>query len=111
MSDSSRGVCLRNRILFSSVCSATLMWAGIPAAQAEDFSLITQTGQISLGMLHQRFRDEDPRGRREAKQGTIVDWGKTVGDNGDVTRFRLDGLWRINPRHHIRMMYTDYSQR
>ena len=45
----------------------------------------------------------------EGDEGTIVDWGNTFGDK-DVTRFRLDGLWRFNPRHHLRMMYTDYSR-
>jgi hypothetical protein len=27
-----------------------------------------------------------------------------------VTRFRLDGVWRFNERHHMRVMYTDYSR-
>lgn len=44
----------------------------------------------------------------EGEEGTVVDRGREFGDK-DVTRFRLDGLWRINERHHVRVMFTDYS--
>ena len=108
MSDTGRGVCVRNRVLFTSICCATLMWVGMTAAQADDFNLIQQRGQVSLGAF---TNDSEVKIRVDAEgsEGTVIDWGRTVGDNGDVTRFRLDGVWRINPRHHIRMMYTDYS--
>ena len=49
MTNTGRGACLRNRALFSSVCSAALMCAAIPAAQAEEVNLIEQTGYVSLG--------------------------------------------------------------
>ena len=108
MSESSRGVCLRNRILFSSVCSATLMWAGMTAAQAEEVNLIDQTGYVSLGTF---LNNSEMKIRVDAEgdEGSVVDWGREFG-NKDVNRFRLDGIWRINPRHHIRLMYTDYSR-
>ena len=41
--------------------------------------------------------------------GTEIDWSSEFG-NVDLSRFRLDGTWRINDRHHIRGMYTDYSR-
>jgi hypothetical protein len=102
------GACCRSRLLVSGVCGATLMWAGLPAAQADDFSLIQQKAQVSLGVFT-NASEVNIRVDAEGEEGTKFDWGRTVGDEGDVTRFRLDGVWRINPRHHVRMMYTDYS--
>ncbi|HSN72947.1 MAG TPA: hypothetical protein VLT59_15630 [Steroidobacteraceae bacterium] len=43
-------------------------------------------------------------------EGTEFDWeGKT--GTGDNDRFRVDALWRITPRHHLRAMYFDNNQR
>ena len=67
MSDTSRGACLRNRFLFSSVCSATLMWAGMTAAQADDVNLIRADRLYFPRNLPQQLRDEDPRGRRRRR--------------------------------------------
>jgi hypothetical protein len=89
------------------ICSATLMSAAVPAAQADE-SLIQERGQISLGTFTNNS-EMKIRVDAEGDQGSVVDWENTFGDK-DVTRFRLDGLWRINPRHHVRMMYTDYSR-
>ena len=91
-----------------SVCSAIAMWAGSPAAQADDFNLIKQRGQVSLGTFL-NSSEMDIRVDGEAGEGTPIDWNREFGDK-DVTRFRLDGLWRINERHHVRVMYTDYSR-
>jgi hypothetical protein len=90
-----------------SVCGAIAMWAGIPAAQAEDINLIKERGQVSLGTFLNNS-DFKIRVDGETTTGDQVDWDNTFGD-ADVTRFRLDGLWRINDRHHIRFMYTDFS--
>ncbi len=90
-----------------SICGATLMSAVVPAAQADD-SLIQERGQISLGTFTNNS-EMKIRVDAEGDQGSVVDWGNTFGDK-DVTRFRIDGLWRINPRHHVRVMYTDYSR-
>jgi len=39
-------------------------------------------------------------------EGTEFDWeGKT--GTGDADRFRVDALWRITPRHRLRLMYFD----
>ncbi|HEX4234705.1 MAG TPA: hypothetical protein VH041_10385 [Caldimonas sp.] len=38
-----------------------------------------------------------------------VDFNDTFGTGSNATRFRLDGLWRITPRHHIRAMYFENS--
>jgi hypothetical protein len=103
-----RSACHGNRPLLLSVCGATLLCAGVPAAQAEDVNLIQERGQVSLGTFLNKS-ELKIRVDGDTSEGTVVDWGNTFG-NKDVTRFRLDGLWRINPRHHVRFMYTDYSR-
>ncbi len=97
----------QDRFLVLGICGATLMSAVVPAAQADD-SLIQERGQISLGTFTNNS-EMKIRVDAEGDQGSVVDWGNTFGDK-DVTRFRIDGLWRINPRHHVRVMYTDYSR-
>jgi opacity protein-like surface antigen len=108
MNGTVRGARGHNRSGLLGICSATLVLAVVHAAQAEDFNLIQETGQVSLGVF---TNDSEIKIRvdAEGQEGTVIDWGRTVGDSGDVTRFRLDGLWRFNPRHHLRVMYTDYS--
>ena len=108
MTDTVRGVCRRNRFLLSGICGATLACAGLPAAQADDVDVMQGKGNISFGTFTNNSEMEI-RVDGEGDLGTVVDWGKTFGDK-DKTRFRLDGLWRFNPRHHLRMMYTDYSR-
>jgi hypothetical protein len=78
------------------------------AAAADDFNLIKQKGQVSLGTFLNNSALKI-RVDGEAGQGTNIDWGNTFGDK-DVTRFRLDGVYRFNERHHLRVMYTDYSR-
>lgn len=34
-----------------------------------------------------------------------VDFDRSFGKPSDATRFRVDGLWRITPTHHLRLMY------
>lgn len=98
---------MTNAVRILSVCGAVAMWAGIPAAQADDFNLIEQKGQVSLGtFLNNSEMKIQVDG--EGQEGTEFDWGTEFGDK-DVTRFRLDGIWRINERHHVRVMYTDYQ--
>lgn len=100
MTERSGSTCLR--------ASALLLLAATPAAQAEDTSLIQQRGYVSLGAF---LNNSEMKIRADAQgdQGTVVDWSNTFGDKV-VTRFRLDGLWRITPRHHVRMMFTDYGR-
>lgn len=92
-------------ILAASI--ASLFVTCVPAAQAQDANLIEARGQVSLGSF---LNNSDLRIRvdGDTQTGSEVDWGRTFGDE-DVTRFRLDGLWRFNERHRLRVMYTDYS--
>jgi hypothetical protein len=36
-----------------------------------------------------------------------VDFNDSLGTGSSATRVRLDGLWRINPNHHLRFLYFD----
>jgi len=36
-----------------------------------------------------------------------VNWDKQFGTDADQTRWRIDGLWRITERQHLRFMYFD----
>ncbi len=99
---------MTNAVRILCVCGAIAMWAGIPAAQADDFNLIKQKGQVSLGAFTNNS-EVDVQVDGDTSNGTPVDWDRTFGDK-DVTRLRLDGIWRFNERHHLRMMYTDYSR-
>ena len=103
-----RSACGRNRHLILAACGATLMLAGVPAANADDVNLVTDKGHVSLGTFLNNS-DVKVRVDGETNTGSNVDMSNTFGDK-DVTVFRLDGLWRFNERHHMRVMYTDYSR-
>ena len=110
MNDTNPGACNRNRHLIMAASAAALLWgAGIPAAQADDVNLVTDKGFVSLGTFLNNS-DIKVRVNGETTTGSNVDMSNTFGDK-DVTVFRLDGLWRFNERHHMRMMYTDYSRK
>ena len=102
------GDCHRNCRVLSHVCATWLMLASGSAARADD-NLIEARGQVSLGSFL-NSSELKIRVDGESSEGTRVDWGNTFGDE-DVTRLRLDGIWRVNDRHHVRVLYTDYSSR
>lgn len=39
-----------------------------------------------------------------------VNFDRDFGKPGDASRARIDGLWRINPKHHLRFLYFDNDQ-
>ena len=51
--------------------------------------------------------DTDIKGNLNGQSTTNpeVDFDQTFGKASDATRGRLDALWRINPKHHLRFMY------
>jgi hypothetical protein len=99
---------VRFRRPFLGAFGSALLLAGMAAAQAEEVNLIQQRGHASLGIF---LNNSEMKVRVDAQgeQGTVVDWGETFGDK-NVNRFRLDGLWRFTPKHHLRMMFTDYGR-
>jgi hypothetical protein len=77
-------------------------------AGAEDFNLITAKANASLGTF---LNSNELKIRVDGEAGdigTVIDWGDTFG-GGEQSRFRLDGVWRFNEKHHLRVMLTDYS--
>ena len=81
-----------------------------PPASAEGSSPIESRGYVSLGAF---LNESDLKIRLDGsagETGTEVDWGKTFGDTEQM-RFRLDGLWRITDRHHLRLMFTDFTRK
>lgn len=98
------------RAPFAGLCFAgasLAMFAG--TAAAEDTKLTQQPFQISLGTFTNES-DVTIRADGESTTGTEFNWGDTFGDV-DGTKFRLDGYWRINDRHHVRFMYTENSNK
>lgn len=87
---------------------ALLLLAGGLEAAADEGNLLSNRFQFGLGTF---INDSSLRMRLDGEAGelgTPVNWARTIGDT-DATRFRFDGLWRITERHHLRVMYTDYS--
>lgn len=90
-------------------CATLLLLTALAStAHADDIPLTNQSFQFSLGSFINNSKLE-VRADGSTARGTTVDWGETFGDQ-DVTRFRLDGYWRIAQHHHVRFMYTDYSR-
>ena len=96
---------------FAALAAPAAMLAALasaPAAVAEDFNLITAKGGASLGTF---LNSNDLKIRVDGEAGnlgTTIDWSNTFGA-GEKSRFRLDGVWRFTPKHHLRVMVTDYS--
>lgn len=87
-----------------------LLLLGTSFAAAADESLTQQTFQVALGVFLNGSALEIQANGHTLDNATEVDWDNTFGDK-DTNRFRLDALWRITGRHHLRLMYTDYSRR
>jgi hypothetical protein len=45
----------------------------------------------------------------QSSRNPSVDFDQTLGRASDASRGRIDALWRINPRHHIRLAYFNYD--
>ena len=99
---------LRFVTLTSAVCLVTGL-VGASAASAEDFSLIDQKGQLSLGTFTNKATTRIRVDGEDGDPGTAVDWGSIFGESA-VTRLRLDGVWQFSDKHHLRIMFTDYSR-
>jgi len=98
------------RFLRAAIPLVILACAGIaPAASADEANLIDSKAYLSLGTFLNRSTMKIRVDGEAGETGTVVDWGDTFG-NKDVTRFRLDGVWRITEKHHVRVMFTDYSR-
>jgi hypothetical protein len=98
------------RFLPAAIPTLLIVCAGIaPAASAEGASPIESTGYVSLGTFLNKSSLKIRLDGEAGDIGTEINWGDTFGNN-EQTRLRLDGLWRMTDRHHLRFMYTDYSR-
>jgi hypothetical protein len=81
-----------------------------PAASAEAApELLSGRGFFSAGMFSNHTDLQIRFDPSSLNAGTEVDWDQRFG-LADTHRFRAEGLWRFKPRHHLRFLYTDYSQ-
>jgi hypothetical protein len=79
---------------------------------------LAQSGAYAQGLLNDKFSVSlggflvgtdlkgELNGRATGGQQEI-DFGTDFGLDNDATRVRLDGLWRITPKHRLRFMYFD----
>jgi hypothetical protein len=110
---------MRNR---SSGCRPTghrsaAAWAGSaafllgpPAALADDApNMLEDPFYAALG-TYVLNSDTKVRLDGESGRGTDVDWENTFGDDGDMTRGRIDGFWRFADRHKLRFLWFNASR-
>lgn len=82
--------------------------AGADAAAATD--PITGRGFLAVGSFaNSTGLDIRLDGAASGAIGTEIDWDQRFGLE-NAKRFRMDGVWRFTPKHHLRLLYTDYSQ-
>jgi hypothetical protein len=88
----------------------------VPAAKADEGAApspidpLSGRGYLAVGSFaNSTGLDIRLDGSTSGAIGTEVDWDQRFGLENSK-RFRVDGLWRFTPRHHLRLLYTDYSQ-
>ena len=86
-----------------------------PVAQADGPSgtapidLITGRGFVSVGTFANSTALDIRLDPSTNLPGTEIDWDQRF-DLQNSKRFRMDAVWRFSPKHHLRLLYTDYSQ-
>jgi len=86
-------------------CAGALLFLGSPAAMGDDTpNLLTDPFNLAIGTFI-LSSDTEIQLDGESGQGTIVDWERSLGDDADQTRFRIDGFWRFADRHKVRMLW------
>jgi hypothetical protein len=88
--------------LFGTAATVSALAQGVTPAQG----LLTDTFVFNLGAF---VVGTDTKAALNGSTSTNqeVDFNDTLGLGSDATRVRLDGLWRINPKHHLRFLYFD----
>jgi len=102
----------RNHRKFGPLIACGLFGAVVGSAQAQSSgpaqALLDApfTGSIGVFILRTDLRANVNGGTRENSE---IDFNETFGRGNDATRWRVDGLWRITPTHHLRFEYFDNS--
>lgn len=98
-----------------SLALCAVVGAGLSAtAQAQSASpaqaLLDQSFVLNVGaFLVQTDLKANLNG--QSASNPEIDFDETFGKADDSTRVRADARWRINPRHHLTLMYFDNSNR
>ncbi len=92
----------------SSIAACACLVTGMPAL-AEGPDPLADPFQLTLGTFLVNT-DTEVRVDGELAPGTPIDFDKSFGDEGDQTRFRLDGSWRFAKRHKVRAMIFSTSR-
>lgn len=76
------------------------------SAAAQQSSLVDDAFTFSVGGY---LLQTDVKARLDgrAQRNPDIDFNKDLGIDNNSSRYRLDGLWRINQKHHLRFMYFD----
>jgi len=103
-----------------AVAGLVNVWALSPALAADPVNLsngsVEAEGTRPAWLLTDRFTGDfgtfvvsnDVKASLDgtaANSGQAVDFAHTFGEDGNFNRFRLDFLWRISPKHHVRFVY------
>lgn len=88
----------------AAVC---LLGSGTARAEEEP-SLLDDSFYLAIG-TYLLDTDTEVQLNGEAGEGTDIDWERDIGDDGDQTRFRIDGYWRFANRHKLRFMWFNNS--
>jgi hypothetical protein len=92
----------------SSIAACACLITALPAL-AEGPDPLENPFHVTLGTF---LVNTDTEVRVDGKlgTGTPIDWDESFGDEGDQTRFRLDGSWRFAKRHKVRAMIFSTSR-
>lgn len=87
-----------------AVVSSTAVVAQSPAQAQFDDRFVFNVGTFVVGTNVKARLDGDLQTDNEE-----VDFDETFGLGNDATRWRVDALWRITPRHQLRFSYFNMS--
>lgn len=76
------------------------------SASAQTSNLVDDKFTLSLGGYLMQT-DLTARLDGTVSRNQDIDFDKTLGLGDNTSRYRLDGLWRITPKHHLRFLYFD----
>jgi hypothetical protein len=111
---------LGKEIMTSKIAmKATRLVIGGLIGVAASASAFAQTSSFAQGLLDNPFvlnggvfvLGSDVKGNLNGQSvnNPEIDFDNAFGKASDATRGRIDGLWRINPNHHVRFLYFDNS--
>ena len=93
----------------TALACGAILFAAAPAVLADESpDLLTVPFNVALGTFVLNT-DTDVRLDGDTGAGTDIDWERSLGDDGDQTRFRVDAFWRFADRHKLRFLWFNNS--